>query len=170
VPITPFHFGPGLLIKSAIPRRFSFYIFIVSQIFIDIETAWNILRGNERLHVALHTYIGSLVVVLFCLILRRPLFWNRAQLLALFKIRFHEIDRVTVILSSLIGVWSHVLLDSIMHADMTPLAPLSKANEVLGIISLVHLHLGCYLAGILGFLILLGRRTHSRYASPVLKK
>ena len=36
-----------------------------------------------------------------------------------------------------IGTYSHVLLDSIMHADMAPLAPWSPHNAMLGAVTIV---------------------------------
>jgi hypothetical protein len=38
MPVTPFHFGPSLLVKAAAPRSFSMIAFGVSQIVIDCET------------------------------------------------------------------------------------------------------------------------------------
>lgn len=64
-----------------------------------------------------------------------------------------------------VGTYSHVFLDSIMHSDMQPLAPLSEANGLLHVISVEGLHLLCGLAGVLGALLmfalfLVRRRAH----------
>ena len=61
-----------------------------------------------------------------------------------------------------IGTFSHVVLDSLMHADMRPWAPLSDANALLAAISLPLLHLACIAAGIGGLLLWLGRRAIKR--------
>ena len=63
MPFTPFHFGPGYLVKSFFVKRFHFLAFVVSQVLIDCETAYNIFAVNARLHSFLHTYLGSLVVI-----------------------------------------------------------------------------------------------------------
>jgi membrane-bound metal-dependent hydrolase YbcI (DUF457 family) len=57
------------------------------------------------------------------------------------------------IISSLIGVWSHVFLDSIMHQDMMPFSPFSDANPFLGFVSLTQLHWGCIFSGVLGTIL-----------------
>ena len=49
-----------------------------------------------------------------------------------------------------VGTYSHVLLDSIMHSDMQPLAPSSNTNALLGVISVGSLHLVCVLGGVVG--------------------
>jgi membrane-bound metal-dependent hydrolase YbcI (DUF457 family) len=59
---------------------------------------------------------------------------------------------------ALIGAWSHVLLDSVMHADITPLAPFTQSNGLHLIVSLRTLHLFCVAAGLLGFSWWLWRR------------
>ena len=41
---TPFHFGPGLLIKAAAPRQFSMAAYSLTQVVIDIETGYYQLR------------------------------------------------------------------------------------------------------------------------------
>ena len=58
------------------------------------------------------------------------------------------------------GAYSHVLLDSIMHGDVRPFAPFSEDNGVLGMISLVQLHLLCLGLGMVGgaLLLLSGQR------------
>ena len=49
-----------------------------------------------------------------------------------------------------LGAYSHVLLDSVMHSDIRPLAPYSIDNVLLGIISLSVLHWWCIALGIVG--------------------
>ena len=55
-----------------------------------------------------------------------------------------------VILGALTGTLSHVTLDRLMHADITPLMPWSSANDWLGVVSMSTLQWGCLLAGALG--------------------
>lgn len=63
MPFTPFHFGPGAFAKSVAPRWFSFRAFVLSQIVIDCETAWNIYCGHERLHTFFHSYLVNLAQI-----------------------------------------------------------------------------------------------------------
>ena len=37
MPATPYHFGPGLLIKAAAPRQFSMAAYSLTQVVIDLE-------------------------------------------------------------------------------------------------------------------------------------
>jgi membrane-bound metal-dependent hydrolase YbcI (DUF457 family) len=55
--------------------------------------------------------------------------------------------------TALIGTWSHVFLDSLMHRDIQPLRPFTNENAMLGFIDLGLLHLICLACGVVGFLI-----------------
>jgi hypothetical protein len=160
MPFTPFHFGPGLFLKATFRRHFSFVVFVMSQVLIDLEPGWNIVRGHYPVHGYLHTYLGSLLVVLICVLISRPMFeilgrMNLGQIP--WVARLCEVDKkVTlriVLASSMIGVWSHVFLDSIMHRDLVPFSPFLELNALLGACSLLFLHVGCVIAGTLGVII-----------------
>ena len=58
------------------------------------------------------------------------------------------------IAGAFVGAYSHVFLDSIMHSDMQPFAPVSQANGLLHLISVDALHVVCVLSGVLGALLL----------------
>jgi hypothetical protein len=155
MPLTPFHVGPGILFKSILWRYFSLFVFIWSQILIDSETALNILADHERLHTFFHTFIGSLVIVGILAFITKPLFkvtmwfWSPSYFT---KNLVDQFPLSITIVSALIGVWSHVFLDSIMHQDITPFSPFSNANPFLGMVSLTQLHLGCIFSGLLGII------------------
>jgi len=61
VPITPFHFGPGVLFHAASPRRVSFIAFVAANCITDIESIYNVLNGNFPVHRFLHTFAGAAV-------------------------------------------------------------------------------------------------------------
>ncbi len=65
---------------------------------------------------------------------------------------------------ALIGCYSHVLLDSLMHGDMRPLLPWSADNPWLYGLSLETLHLFCLGSGLLGMGMLLLR--YRRWGLP----
>jgi membrane-bound metal-dependent hydrolase YbcI (DUF457 family) len=49
-----------------------------------------------------------------------------------------------------LGTFSHVLLDSMVHADVQPWAPFSESNVLLGTIDFGALQLLCIGVGVLG--------------------
>ena len=69
-----------------------------------------------------------------------------------------EISRVRAASGAIIVAYSHVFLDSMMHADMRPLTPFAESNALVGVISIDSLHLACIAAGAVGVLVMLATR------------
>ena len=70
---------------------------------------------------------------------------------------------------ALFGAYSHVLLDSVVHPDLRPLAPWSNSNGLLHLISNGQLNLLCVVLGVIGgilFLLLLLRRKGFADSAP----
>jgi hypothetical protein len=61
VPVTPFHFGPGALITVASRGYVSFLAFCAANVLIDVESLYNMLTMQARIHTFLHTYAGATI-------------------------------------------------------------------------------------------------------------
>ena len=59
MPFTPFHFGPGLLLKAAAPARFSLTSYAAAQIVIDVESGYYLLTQQAPVHRILHTFLAG---------------------------------------------------------------------------------------------------------------
>ena len=83
MPLTPIHMGPALAAKAIAPNKFSLLTFGLTQVVIDSEVAFHIVRGDWPIHQHLHTYLGATVVAILTVLLGRPLLervislWNR---------------------------------------------------------------------------------------------
>jgi hypothetical protein len=150
MPFTPIHMGPGMLLKSALRGHFSLMMFGWSQIVIDLQPLLVMLTERGHLHGATHTYLGALLIA--------PIAALSGKHLAEFFLRRWQLSAQTpipwsiAITSALIGTVSHVFLDSIMHADLHPFAPLTHANPMLSLISISALHWACLVAGVIGLI------------------
>ena len=163
MPITPFHFGPAAAIKAAAPRHFSFTMFVFTNVVIDVEPLYFMATGDWPIHRFAHTYLGATIVAVACIFAGRPLcswalrLWNsrldqaQARWLSV-ETRIAALPAAT---GALLGGWSHVLLDSLMHPDMDPLAPFQKGNALLQAVTLGQLELFCVVTGVLGAAVLL---------------
>jgi hypothetical protein len=150
MPITPFHFGPGLLLKSLLPRM-SFCAFAGVNVLIDLESGWNLYRGRFPVHAFFHTLVGaSLVIVPGTALTVGGLHLLRRWFRAGINIRWRD-----CLFGAALGAWSHVALDAIMHSDAKPLAPWRDGNPLLGAVSMRNLHYGCLVAALLGIVLLL---------------
>jgi membrane-bound metal-dependent hydrolase YbcI (DUF457 family) len=147
LPITPFHFGPGALVAVASRRSVSFLAFAATNVLIDVESLYNMVTAQPRIHTFFHTYIGSTAAAALTLLAFLPGRWLALKLPAWPLLGWRRLKVSAVVLGSLVGAWSHVLIDSFMHGDITPLAPYSNANPLYQLVSLRVLHLGCIVAG-----------------------
>lgn len=163
MPFTPFHMGPGLAIKAIGRERFSLTVFGFAQVAIDIEPLVRILRGEHALHGITHTYAGALLIGVFALFAGRFAcqwllrLWNAAirdSHLAPLQLK-PDIPWPAAASGALLGTFSHVLVDSIMHPDMRPFAPFVATNRLLDSLSVAGLHMLCILLGIGGAVALL---------------
>ena len=150
MPITPFHFGPGLLLHAAAPKRVSFIAFMAANCITDCETVYNILAGHFPYHTFLHTFLGAVVsaALTIAMFLFVRALSRKTPLPNWFA--WQQLTIAPVVVGALLGSYSHVVLDGIMHADMRPLAPWSDANPFLRFVSIGNLHWLCVIAAALG--------------------
>ena len=165
MPITPFHFGPGALVAVASRSSVSFLAFAATDVIIDVESLYNMVTAQPRIHTFFHTYIGSTIAAALIVLAFLPCRWLALKLPAWPLLRWRHLSIAAVVLGSLVGAWSHVLFDSVMHIDITPLAPYSNANPLYQLVSLQALHLGCVIAGVLGVVWYLLRSNPSLWAA-----
>lgn len=160
MPFTPFHFGPGLLFKGLAPKRFSLSTFVLANVAMDIEPLYRMLAGEAQLHGATHTFIGAgCIGAVTALWGRRAIHgaWRLYERLGGSIALPLPITRAQAWLSALLGTFSHVLLDAVMHVDVYPFLPLTDANPWLDVSCTENVYLGCVLAGMVGMLVILIR-------------
>ena len=162
MPVTPFHFGPGLLLHAIAPRRVSFMAFCAANVAIDVESLVNLVRGIDPVHAFFHSVVGATLagVATAAAMLGAWVLGRRLRLPNLFG--WLDLTPAAIAAGSLLGAWSHVVLDAIMHPDLRPFAPFDPANPLLHAVSLGLLHGGCVAAAGLGMLLLALRRLRDR--------
>lgn len=148
MPVTPFHFGPGLLVKAAAPTRFSFTAYALANVVIDIESGVNLLTGQTPVHAQVHTFVlgvpvGLALGLLVCLGAR--------------ALRVRGPRLAAAIWGGGLGGALHILLDGVMHRDIRPFWPFTDANPLLRVVGLQALHLFCVATGVLGLAWLAAR-------------
>ncbi len=147
MPITPFHFGPGALVSVAAPRHVSFLSFCAANVLIDVESLRNMVTHQPRIHTFFHTYIGASLAAVAIVALFIPARWLACRLPDSVLVDWRRLGVLPVAIGAALGAWSHVVLDSIMHADITPFAPLSETNPLYQAISSRTLHIACLISG-----------------------
>jgi hypothetical protein len=156
MPATPFHLGPGLLIKAAAPRQFSMAAYTLTQAVIDIESGYHLLRNDFPVHREMHTFVvGGMIGLLCGLIVSRGGAWLARPRDVIREEIAAEYRLWVALPSGIFGGLFHVVLDAIMHADMRPFRPFSMANPLYDLVSVRMVYLFCVLTGVVGAALLL---------------
>lgn len=166
MPITPFHFGAGALIKCVAPAWVSWTIFALANVLIDLEPITLFLFTGDPAHPWLHTLPGAIgVAIVAASAGRRPgeallRWWNRqlSPAQAKWLATQETIAPAAAWTGAFLGTLSHLLLDAIMHADVRPFWPIQEANTLQGLITIEQLQWACVAAGVAGLVVLAIRR------------
>lgn len=161
MPFTPLHMGPGMLIKALLQGAFSMMIFGWCQVLMDIQPLVVMITGAGHLHGFSHTFVGSTGVAIIAAVSGKPgLEWLLSTRIAGNRqedIRFFGLNRklgwVVTFVSALIGSYSHVALDAVMHSDVQPWFPLSVENPFLYVLRVDVLQVFCLITGVIGLLL-----------------
>lgn len=160
MPFTPFHLGPGLLIKGLIPDRFSISMYALANAAMDVEPLFHLLRGDAQLHGVTHTFVGAGLIgagtaLLGRIAIRRT--WQAYEYLSANPGTAIHATWAQAWANASLGTFSHLLMDAVMHADMHPFLPLVDANPWLDVVSTELLHLASVVTGMIGVLLILIR-------------
>ncbi|MEO8580645.1 MAG: hypothetical protein ABI469_10390 [Gemmatimonadales bacterium] len=163
MPATPFHFGPGLLIKAAAPHQFSMAAYSLAQIVIDVESGYYLLKGEYPVHRGAHTvFLGGLIGLLCGLIISKAGEWIARPRDVIPEALGAEYRLPIAVWSGIFGGVFHAVLDGVMHLDIRPFRPFTDANPLYELVSVRVLYLFCILTGFAGAALLLARQRRPR--------
>ena len=150
MPFTVFHTGPGIAIKAVLQGSFSLMVFGWAQIIMDLQPLLVLITGAGRLHGFSHTWVGASLLTVVSALTGKYLAGLGLHILNMDQRGTTRIAWWVTVLSAAIGCYSHIILDSIMHIDMTPYYPFSRENHLLGLLSVPMLHKFCVYSGLVG--------------------
>ncbi|MCX5632821.1 MAG: hypothetical protein NTW93_03980 [Phycisphaerae bacterium] len=135
MPTTPYHFGPAGLLGYIFRKWIDLPVFVLANVIVDIEVLLVNLMGRHgsTIHRFGHTFlIGAVVGAMwgFVAYLELPLI---SWLMKKTRIPY-QTNAPKMIISGVLGVWLHVLIDGIYHYDVKPFWPIQK-NYLLGLLS-----------------------------------
>ena len=134
MPLTPLHLGPALVLAVFLRRRVSVEALLIGSVVLDAQPFAVLFLGMPfALHGLSHTFAASALVALALALVMHP--FTKQGVRPLFY-------------GALLGVWSHVLLDSFLYEDMAPLLPLD-GNPFLHLLAPGVVYLMCALSFVL---------------------
>lgn len=162
MPVTPFHLIAASPIKAIAPNKFSWSVFCLTNILIDLEPITCFLVTLEPRHMFFHTIIGATLIATLAATFGRKFcemaidIWNEELNGSPEEKRLtcdRHISKTAAWVGSFLGAWTHLLLDSFMHFDIKPLSPFTDANPLLNVISIGCLHAICTVSALIGLMI-----------------
>jgi len=157
MPFTPYHFGPSGFIGLVSKKWLDLPVFVLANIIVDLEVLIiNLFRLGYPFHRYCHTLlIGSLIGLLWgasAYPLRR--FFKR--LMKILRIPYQTNFR-KMLISGVLGVWLHVLMDGLYHWDVRVFWP-SRAMPLYHLLTEQQLKTTCrvfFAAAVIVYVIML---------------
>ena len=169
MPFTPFHFGPSACLALPFKKYLDLPAFVLANVIVDLEPLFVILFGIEiyPLHGYCHTFLfGSFIGFLWGILafsLRKYFHFFMSE------IRLHyDTNFLKIVISSILGIWFHILLDAPLYSDIKPFYPIIK-NPLYGLISTEEIYIYCLLSFIPAFIFYLLIAFSSRAATGLLR-
>ena len=142
MPFTPYHFGPSGFLGLVFRKWIDLPIFVLANVIVDIEVLVIWFSGlGWPLHRYVHTLlVGTAAGALFgAAAYPSRNFFKR--IMRIFKLPY-ETDLGKMIVSGILGVWCHVIIDAIYHPEVQIFWPIN-ATPLFGLISRQQLEIAC---------------------------
>ncbi|MBD3285237.1 DUF4184 family protein [candidate division WOR-3 bacterium] len=142
MPFTPYHAGPAMLAGVGFRKVFHIPALIVGSVIVDIEPFLVLAFDLDYpLHGFFHTFAGGTIAVLLISVpiwlLRKPI----GKLMARLKLEQKK-GFWFILWSAMFGMVTHIIMDSLFHADLRPFYPFWY-NPFYGHISSKAIHFLC---------------------------
>lgn len=151
MPFTPFHLGPTLLIALLLFPSLDLASFLVSGIIVDVEPLYLMSQRAPYLHGFFHSYLGASILGVLVAVCIYSMRRGVEKVLGLFLIQQRSSFR-KILFTSLLGVYSHVFLDSFLYGEMKPFYPL-EFNPFLNAVSAYSIYGLCSVSFLLGLIV-----------------
>jgi len=135
MPFTPFHLGPALLFGLALSVAFDLPTLLVSSVIPDVEPFYVMYFQipGYRVHGFFHSYLGSSILAALVAVIVYLLRTLVNVIIGVFRIS-QKSSFKKILLTSFVGVYSHVFLDSFLYGEMNPFYP-SQGNPFIDVLS-----------------------------------
>lgn len=118
MPFTPYHFGPSGFIGLVFGKWIDLPVFVLANVIVDIEVlSVGVLWLGWPIHRYFHTLLIGAVIGALWGIAAYPLRHLFQKMMRVFYIPYKTSLRKMVI-SGILGVWLHVLIDGAYHTDV----------------------------------------------------
>lgn len=118
MPFTPYHFGPSTFIGLVFRKWLDVPVFVLANVIVDIEVlVIYLFRLGYPTHRYCHTLLIGSVLGLLWGASAYPLRHFFGRLMRILRIPY-QTGFLKMLISGILGVWLHVLIDGIYHWDV----------------------------------------------------
>jgi len=142
MPFTPYHFGPSGLIALALKKWIDLPVFVLVNVIVDIEV---LFYDKWPVHRYFHTLLIGAAVGAVWGLLAYPARGIFKKIMEAIRIPYTS-NLPKMIISGILGVWLHVLIDAVYHWDVNIFWP-SRIKPLFGLVSkyqVVNLCIGSF--------------------------
>jgi len=136
MPVTPYHFGPSGFVALIFRKWIDIPVFILANVIVDIEVLFSKGWPHHRVW-HFHTLLIGAVAGAVWAVAAYPLGSFFKKIMEIICIPY-QIRLWKMIISGVLGVWFHVLIDSVYHYDVQPFWPYPK-NPLWQLLSQGHI-------------------------------
>ena len=141
MPFTPFHLGPSVLVGLLLFPLLYIPAILMGSIVVDIEPLGFLLLGLPVLHLLFHTFIGATIAAIMLSLILLPFRGILGGIMNWFHLP-QTTTPIRLTLATLLGAYSHVLLDAFLYPEMQPFWPL-LGNPFLGLMTSSAVYFFC---------------------------
>ncbi|MBW8039639.1 MAG: hypothetical protein FVQ85_06525 [Planctomycetes bacterium] len=118
MPFTPYHFGPSGFIALAFRKWIDLPVFVLANVIVDIEVLIITQLGlTYPIHRFTHTLLIGAAAGIIWAMAAYPLRNFFKKIMQILRIHY-QTSFLKMLLSGILGVWLHVVIDSIYHPDV----------------------------------------------------
>jgi len=126
MPFTPYHFGPSGFIGLVLRKWIDFPVFVLANVVVDLEVLAVAYFGlGHPVHRYFHTLLFGTVAGLVWGLVAYRLRGLFKKIMKILQIPY-QTNLLKMVISGILGVWLHVLIDGIYHWDVRVLWPSKK--------------------------------------------
>jgi hypothetical protein len=127
MPFTPFHLGFGVLLSSIFFPFVDPIALLLGTILIDLEPVVHLIFNVGQLHGVIHSLLGVIVFFIPISIIS----WGSFKLIGKFFDYHYNFKWYISLISSIVGLLSHIIFDAGLYSEMRLLYPFSNQTGYL---------------------------------------
>jgi len=143
MPFTPYHFGPSGFIGLVFRKWLDIPVFVLANVIVDVEVlVVRLLDAGWPIHRYIHSLlIGAAAGIAWAMAAwpMRNLFKKIMQILLI----PYQTSFLKMLVSGVLGVWLHVVIDSIYHRDVSLFWPNRELRPLYKLVTTQQVEMIC---------------------------